>query len=146
MSACVCAHGRCLEISLFHQIMKIFFIVFQKLFVLLSAFRSGQSLPGTDFCICCEERSRFFFLPTWIPSCLSTFCCRDCSFPQCPAVALHKSRTCVCVHLFLDCSSPLTCLSLPLCYLPSGWHETRGKSVHMETIPPLEYGLTTGVL
>lgn len=38
-----------------------------KLLVLLSTFRSGQSLPGTDFYICHEEESSSFFCPRGYP-------------------------------------------------------------------------------
>lgn len=34
------------------------------------------------------------------------------SFPRCPIVAVHKSRDCVCVELFLNSSSPLTFVSI----------------------------------
>lgn len=59
--------------------MKTFLIFFQKIFcfVLHTELRTVfLELVFAD----AVKRSQVSFLPMWIPSCLSTFCCKDCPF------------------------------------------------------------------
>lgn len=50
---------------------------------------------------------QFLFLPTWIPCCLSTFCCKDSPFLGVLLWPCINQGT-VYVSLFLNSSSPLT--------------------------------------